>query len=738
MSRSFTRAGALCACPLCRAFLLLAGVSLLPIEQAIAADANSLRPGPILAQAAPPPAPPASDGSLSLDLDVVAKQLDVARGQIQPSLGASVYEFRRDTIEMQPQGDNQSFNQLLLQAPGVTQDSFGQLHVRGDHANLQFRINGVQLPEGINVFGQALQTRLANSVSLITGALPAQYGFRTAGIIDIETKTGTLNPDGSITFYGGMRDWFQPSVEYGGRVGSIDYYVTSEYLQNAIGIENPAGTFNALHDNIEQGRGFAYLSGILDPTTRLTAIIGTARSQYQIPNVAGMSPGLGLNVNGTTDFNSAQLNQNQRQITHYAIGTLQKNAGPLDFQVSLFNRYSSVYFNPDPLGDLLFNGIGQTAYRRSIATGTQGDASYRLTPDHTLRGGFFVQGERSTFNTNSQVLPVDATGAQTSDQPFGILDSGGKTGWLYGIYLQDEWKVLPNLTVNFGGRFDLVDAFTHENQISPRVNVVWQPFETTTLKAGYSRYFTPPPFELVGNTTIGLFANTTAAPPNTNNNVVKAERADYFDIGGTQILLPGLKAGVDLYYKFSTNLLDEGQFGAPIILTPFNYSHGINRGVELSLTYDMDNWHFYANLAITKALGKNIVSSQFNFSPDDLAYIASHYIHTDHDQTYTASGGISYTLPTTNTRFSVDMLAGSGLRADGDHPNGRSLPSYEQVNLSIVQKIDTGFWRGLEARLDVINLFDQVYQIRNGTGVGVGAPQFGPRRTVLAGLTQHF
>jgi outer membrane receptor protein involved in Fe transport len=84
------------------------------------------------------------------------------------------------------------------------------------------------------------------------------------------------------------------------------------------------------------------------------------------------------------------------------------------------------------------------------------------------------------------------------------------------------------------------------------------------------------------------------------------------------------------------------------------------------------------------------------------------------------------------------MLFGSGLRADGDHPNGSSLPSYEQVNLSVVQKVDTGWWKGLEARLDVINLFDEVYQIRNGTGVGVGAPQFGPRRTILAGLTQHF
>src|SRR6266496_3248397 len=125
--------------------------------------------------------PPPAEGSLALELEIIAKQLDVARNQIQPSLGASLYEFRRTTIENQPQGDNQPFNQLLLQAPGVAQDSFGQLHVRGEHANLQYRLNGVQLPEGINVFGQALETRLANSIALITGALPAQYGFRTAG-----------------------------------------------------------------------------------------------------------------------------------------------------------------------------------------------------------------------------------------------------------------------------------------------------------------------------------------------------------------------------------------------------------------------------------------------------------------------------------------------------------------------------------------------------------------------------
>jgi len=687
----------------------------------------------------PPAAPPSgSEGSVSLDIEVIAKQLDVARQQIQPSLGASLYNFNREAIETMPQGENAPFNQVILQAPGVTQDSFGQLHVRGDHANLQFRINGVQLPEGINVFGQALETRLANSVSLITGSLPAQYGFRTAGILDIETKTGTTNPGGNVSMYGGSHEWLQPSFEYGGRVGAIDYFFTGEYLHNGIGIENPAPTYHPLHDRTDQGKGFGYISGIIDPTTRVSLLLGTSRSQFQIPNVAGNSPGLGLTVNGVGDFDSRNLNENQRQITHFGVVSLQEKAGPIDFQLSGFNRYSSLYFTPDPLGDLLFNGIAQTAYRRNIATGTQFDGSFRLNPDVTLRAGFLIQGERSTFNTKSLVLPTDDTGAQLSDQSLSIQDSGGKTGWLYGLYLQEEWKVVPTVTLNFGARFDIVDAFTHENQISPRVNAVWQPFEETTLHAGYSRYFTPPPLELVSSPTLALFTNTTAAPAVTQNNTPKAERSHYFDVGGTQILFPGFKAGVDVYYRFVDNLIDEGQFGAPIFLSAFNYQHGINRGAELTLTYDLDDWHFYGNFAAAKALGKKIVSSQFNFAPDELAFIGNHYIHTDHDQTYTASAGIAYTYPATKTRFSVDMLYGSGLRTSIETPNSSHLPDYEQVNLSIVQKVDTGILNGMELRLDVINLLDQIYQIRNGTGVGVGAPQFGPRRAILAGLTQRF
>ena len=147
---------------------------------------------------------------------VVAQRLNKARNSLSPETGGSVYRFSEQAIQDLPQGSNTSLNQVLLQAPGVVQDSFGQLHVRGDHANLQYRINGVQLPEGITGFGQVLSPRFAQSISLLTGALPAEFGLRTAGVIDIKTKDGLLENGGDVEFYGGQRSTIQPSFEYGG------------------------------------------------------------------------------------------------------------------------------------------------------------------------------------------------------------------------------------------------------------------------------------------------------------------------------------------------------------------------------------------------------------------------------------------------------------------------------------------------------------------------------------------
>ena len=708
-----------------------------------------------------PAAAYADDASAATDdIIVTAKRLDEARDAILPSLGASKYTFDRQAINDQPQGPDRSLTSLLEQAPGVAQDSYGAIHVRNEHANLQYRVNGVIVPESISGFGQTFDTRLAESISLLTGTLPAQYGYRTSGVINITTQTGAFADGGDVGFYGGERGTLQPSASIKGSSGNLNYFASGSYLQNDLGIENPTSSRNAIHDRTSQYRGFAYVSDILSDTSRLTAFGGVAIGKFQIPNNPGQDPA--FIVNGRDTFDSSLLDQNQRENTYYGVVAYQYSNDALNVQVAPFIRYSQTRFTPDPSGgDIIFNGFSDRSRLSSLAYGVQADASYKLSDHHTLRGGVFFQNERTRSNVVSQVLPtgvpVDEDGGfapctpdvidscvQTSDVPFIVTVAGHKTGQLYGVYLQDEWSITPELTLNAGVRFDAVRAYTHEQQVSPRVNLVYSPTKATTFHAGYARNFTPPPQELIGTTTVAQFNGTTKGSAIDFADAVKAEREHYFDAGVLQTVLPGFTVGLDGYYKKKKNLLDEGQFGEAVVLSPFNYAQGWAWGVELSTAYHSGGLNLYANVARGEEKGRNIVSSQFFFGPDELAYIANHKIFTDHNQFWTVSGGASYTfkdglgtlVPT------ADVVYGDGLRKDdplGIVPNGGKLPSYVFANFGIAQNFDgPGILKGLSIRFDVINAFDKSYAIRDGSGVGVGAPQFGQRRAFYGGIRKTF
>ena len=166
---------------------------------------------PLTASPSPVTSPP---GQAEVSTVVVqSEELDVSREDIVPSLGATRYTVGPDRLDSQAQGENAQFNETLLRLPGVAQDSFGQVHVRGEHANLQYRIDDVLLPESISGFGQELETRFADSIALITGALPAQFGFRTTGVIDIHTKNGAVFQQGEATLYGGSFDTIKESLD---------------------------------------------------------------------------------------------------------------------------------------------------------------------------------------------------------------------------------------------------------------------------------------------------------------------------------------------------------------------------------------------------------------------------------------------------------------------------------------------------------------------------------------------
>lgn len=721
-----------------KSIIALSGAALALGCSATSSLAQTAPPSSPPATATPPAAAPAPGKPAEVEIPevkVTAERLNQARNGLSPRTGSSTYRFDEKDIANLPAGDATDFNQVLLQAPGVTNDSYGQLHVRGDHSNLQYRINGVILPEGITGFGQALDARFARRIELVTGALPAQYGYRTAGVVEIETKDG-YDPGGRLNLTLGSRGTVNPSFELQGNKGDWSYYVTGNWLQNNLGIESPTSAANPIHDRSTQSKAFGYFSYLIDPDTKLNVILGNSEGRFQIPNNPNQAPNTDfLTAAGVANFSSSNLNENQREINRYGVIALQGSPNAhFDYQIAAYARKSSVRFDPDPVGDLVFTGVASQVYRSSFTTGVQGDASWKLNDTHTIRMGFSVSNEDDRADNTSTVFPVDATGTPTGG-PLTIVDNNAKNGnRLYGLYLQDEWRITPKLTLNYGARADLMQAYVNAGQISPRVGMVYKLDEKTSFHAAYARYFTPPPNELVSQATIAAFQGTSLAPQTNQNSQVQPERTHYFDVGVVHQLTPAISLGLDSYYKVVRNLLDEGQFGSALIYTPFNYARAKVYGVELTAAYKEGNFSSYANFAVSRARASEINSAEFNFDPAELAYIASNYIYIDHDQRITASGGASYLWH--NTRFSVDGYYGSGLRRG--FANTEKLPAYSHVNFGVTQRLNTADLGKVDLRLNVVNVFNKAYELRDGTGVGVGAPQWGPRRGFFATISKIF
>ena len=695
------------------------------------------------AQTAPPPAD-ADDPSAGNAIVVTARRLDEARDSIDPSIAANDYRITRANLDIQPGGADRSLKGVLLQAPGVAQDADGDgdIHIRNEHGNIQYRLNGVTVPETFDGFGALVDPRVANSIEVITGALPAQYGYRTAGIVSLKTRTDSFDFDGDVGVYGGGNNTIQPSVSVRDSLGSLNYFASGSYLRNDLGVANPLPSRTAIHDRTEQYRGFGYASYILSDQSRISAFGGTSIGSFQIPNTPGLIPL--YRVNGRTAFDSSKLDLNRRQQTHFGVASYQYAGDDFDIQVAPFVRYARAHYTPDPDGgQLFFNGGDTELVQRSLAWGLQSDARFRAGDRHTIRGGLYYRGEQARSKSINRVFAVDAVGNQTSDLPIVVPDEQSENSRSIGLYLQDEWNLADTLTFNFGVRYDDVAAVVQEHQFSPRASLVWKPIPTTTFHIGYARYFTPPPLELIASGTRAAFNNTTGEAAVDIADPIRSEREHNFDVGVQQKFGRALTIGIDAYYKLKRNLLDEETFGSTLIQSPFNYAKSYSWGVELTANYETEPFEAYINVARGQQKAKRIISNQFFFDPADLAYINNHYIFTDHSQKLTISGGGALKIDDGigQLRPSFDFLYGDGLRGNDPIrmiPNGGKQKSYVQVNFGIAQQLGDDPEKSLTLRLDLVNVFDHTYLLRDGSGVGAGQPEYGPRRAVFMGVRKAF
>ena len=319
----------------------------------------------------------------------VPVEASVIRGQnTVSSTGANKYTVTAQDIKNLPRGDNSTITDVLVQMPGVAIDQNQQIHIRNTEGpQFQYQINGVMVPLDINTnppFISMINPMFVERLSLLDGILPSRYSYATGGVVDIQTKDGCSQPGGSVSVYGGQRDTLQPSFQYGGCDGKFSYYVSGLYSQSNTAFSSATPAPDAIHDYTNQGQGFGFFTWDFNPTTRLSLITSMAASDNQLPNQANLVPEFKLT--GVGPYPSEHINS-YLNFRDY-LGMLSLNGAPapgLTYQLAYAAHYISQKFEPDDIGELLYQGVASNAFHSDLDNTLQGDLTYQAWPSYPRR-----------------------------------------------------------------------------------------------------------------------------------------------------------------------------------------------------------------------------------------------------------------------------------------------------------------------------------------------------------------
>jgi hypothetical protein len=666
---------------------------------------------------------------------VVVEASSEAGPAVSPT-GANAYSTTADEIAASPKGNTAPLTDVLAQMPGVAIDQNQQIHIRNTEGpQFQYQINGVLIPLDINTnppFLSMINPLFIKRLDLLDGVLPSRYSYATGGVVNIQTRDGCDQQFGDVAVLAGQRETFQPSFQYASCNGGVGSYISGLYQQSNTAFSQATPGPTPIHNFTNQGQLFGFFSYPVSPTSTLSLLLSGAVSRNQLPNVPGLAPQYQL-AGVSTPPSSADIDSYLNFSDALAVLSLNGSlTSDVSYQIAYSQHAISQRFEPDPVGELIYQGVASTATHEDHDYTLQGDLSWTLG-SHTFGSGFYTGEYRVTAEDSSLVFPADDTGMQLSDVPLTVVNNAHANNLVAGAYVSDVWRIAAPLTLSAGLRWDTLSGFSSGHQISPSLNVVYHPDTATTFHAGFARYFQVPSFLGISPTAQAAFEGTTAAgPPGIPTPVPEDDRE--VDAGVVRRVTNHLTVSFDAYYESTTHYLDTGQFGVVPIFAPFNYDQGHIWGSELATRYQNEGFTAYANLTVGRNWQQGVVTGQFNFDPAELAYIDSHAIVLDHQPLYGAAAGASWR--TGNYTFAADGLYSSGLR--GGFADLEQLPQVVQVDLSAERSFRVPGLGVVTNRLTLLNAFDRVNLIRPAEGIGIFQSAYGPRRTLYYSLTLRF
>ena len=667
------------------------------------------------------------DAELTKGKEITLK-VEARKNLVNDGAATSSREVTQKEIQSLPQGDNIKLPKLLATTnPGIIQGPFGQLFIRGNHANIQYQIDGVQLPDSpSNTFGQAFSPRNIDHMEVITGGVPAEYGERLSAVVNIVSKTGTEAPGGEVEMNYGTYNTFTPKGFFSGSdaAGDFHYYLSAGYNRTDRGLDTPLplaeSKTDPVHDRSHGNDEFVKLDWQADNADKFSLIAFNAYSFYEIPNFPGnYSPSDPIFTapdrygNDALNYVPATTNDTQAERNTYVEAVWKHSFESHAFlQVAPYYKLSKLNVANDPTNDLfaadrgLSDGSSFSENRHVHNYGLKTDYANRLDDRNYFKAGFQAQASHAIGDVN--VISEEA-----GNSPVLSRDTSSTLGYFEGIYAQDDFSIEKPLTLNVGLRFDATQfdyargQSANDSALQPRVGLNYLVTEFTKVHAFYGKLFQPAPAENLRDTFVTVGGGNSLVPYD-----IKAEKDDYYEVGVSQQVGSHV-VGVNTYYKNARNMLDDAQLLNTSIAQPYNFAKGYAYGVEATLQGRIaEKWSDYANYSFERAKGRGTSGGLFTLPPGTVD--SGGYQYLDHVQIHTVNAGLVFTSG--GFTWTTQGLFGSGLRT-GD-ANRQSLPSHFTADTGVgyTFRAEDGLAAKFRLTGDILNVLNNEYPITIANG----------------------
>jgi hypothetical protein len=629
------------------------------------------------------------DLSLTLEQATAAVTVSTEAGAMVETDRTSSDTDLNQTILERPLGaaPSRAIESMVSSTPGFVTDDNGRMHPRGSESQVQYVVDGVPITDNMSaIFSTSLDARTLRTVEVLTGGIPAEFGDKLAGVINVNTRSGLEGPtQGGVSFSGGSFSTGEVATDFATHTKKLGFLMNLSANTSQRYLDPPI--IDNFHNFGRGGKGFFRLDYQFDANNSLRGVFSFGGSNFQVPNkffqeVAGQDQ-------------RQRLRDNSQNISFQHIFSPNSVA-----QFSFFHRQSNAQLISNPTSTPVvasqdrtlqnYGGIGSLALTRgshNIKLGGQ----FTITPIAEHFSFYPTVQFPDLEDDNGNVLPNPVNNFSAA-HPFSF--NGSKTGRTLSAYAQDRFTVVKNLTADLGIRYDNYRLLIGEQAWSPRVGIAYFiPKTNTTIRASYNRLFQPPPAEnllLASSNEAASISPLAVLQGITTVEPVLPDREHAFEIGVQQLASKYFRVNLTAYQKRIKNFSDKDQFFETGVIFPIAISAGRVTGEELRLeSTDIKGFRTFVSYANARAFAVTPIRGGLFLgeNPQDLFLVGNKFAN-DHDQRNEAQFQVSYNHHR------------SGLYASFNGRYDSGVPTDVEPGTTLAQFIADGFDPRLYSEID--------------------------------------